>query len=179
MRKAVTAGIMFLLLAGGIRAAGNGAAADEMASNFLAPPDSAEPWVYWMWLNGNVTKEGITEDLEEMKRQGISGVLIFQVGDNGTPAGAQFFSPEWHALFQHALREAARLGMEVSVDLCDGWDSGGPWITPDQANKKLTYSESQVDGAAKVDRLLPLPPIVGGIAIVGGIVLLVVGSRKG
>jgi hypothetical protein len=28
-------------------------------------------------------------------------------------------------------------------------------------------------------KTLPLPPIVGGIAIVGGIVLLVVGSRKG
>jgi hypothetical protein len=151
---------MFLALGGGIPAAGSGQSADELASNFFAPPDSAKPWAYWMWLNGNVTKEGITKDLEEMKRQGISGVLIFQVGDSGTPAGAQFLSPPWHELFQFALREAARLGMGVSVDLCDGWDSGGPWITPDQANKKLTYSELQVDGATKLARLLPLPPVV-------------------
>jgi hypothetical protein len=130
-----------------------------LANNFLAPPDSAKPWAYWMWLNGNVTQEGITKDLEEMKRQGISGVLVFQVGDAGTPAGAQFFSPPWHELFRFALREADRLGMTVGIDLCDGWDSGGPWITPDQANKKLTYSELQVDGAAKLARP---PPAAGG-----------------
>ncbi len=133
---------------------------DNLAHNFLSPPDSARPWTYWMWLNGNVTKEGITKDLEEMKRQGIGGVVIFQTGDAHTPAGAQFLSPEWHELFRHALREADRLGMVVGINLCDGWDSGGPWITPDQANKKLVYSELQVDGPAEVNRLLPLPPIV-------------------
>ena len=135
-------------------------AADDLARNFQSPPDSARPWAYWVWLNGNVTKEGITRDMEEMRRQGLSGVLVFQAGDAHTPAGAQFFSPEWHELFKHTLREAARLNMVVSIDLCDGWDSGGPWITQDQANKKLTYSELRVDGAQTLDRLLPLPPIV-------------------
>ena len=151
---------MFLALYGSILAAGSGQKTDDMASNFLTPPDAARPWAYWVWLNGNVTKEGITQDMEEMKRQGISGVLVFQAGDPKTPAGAAFFSPEWHELFQHTLREAARLGMVVAIDLCDGWDSGGPWITQDQANKKLVYSEFQVDGAKKLDRLLPLPPVV-------------------
>jgi hypothetical protein len=160
MRKLVIAAAMFLALSGGILAAGSGEKTDELASKFLTPPDSAKPWAYWVWLNGNVTKEGITKDMEEMKRQGINGVLVFQTGDGKTPAGAQFFSPQWHELFQHTLREAARLGMVVSIDLCDGWDSGGPWITPDQANKKLVYSELQVDGAKEINRLLPLPLLV-------------------
>ncbi|MGD1101914.1 MAG: glycosyl hydrolase [Terriglobia bacterium] len=160
MRKVALAAAMLLALSGGILAAESGQKTDELASNFLSPPDSAKPWAYWLWLNGNVTKEGITKDLEEMKRQGINGVLVFQAGDGKTPAGAQFFSPQWHELFQHALREAARLEMVVSIDLCDGWDSGGLWITQDQANKKLVYSELQVDGAKKLDRLLPLPPVV-------------------
>jgi hypothetical protein len=151
---------MLLVLTGAILAAGNGMNADDLAGNFLAPPDSAKPWTYWMWLNGNVTKEGLTKDLEEMKRQGINGVVVFQTGDGHTPTGAQFLSPQWHELFQHALREAARLGMVVSFNLCDGWDSGGPWITPDQANKKLVYSEFQVDGPINLDHLLPLPPII-------------------
>ncbi len=69
-------------------AAAEGAqSADEMATEFFRPPDSAKPWAYWVWLNGNVTKEGITKDLEEMKREGINGVLIFQAGDRGTPPG--------------------------------------------------------------------------------------------
>ena len=135
---------------------------DELASSFRTPPDSAKPWTYWFWINGNVTKEGIHKDLEEFKRQGINGILIFQLGGGGTPAGAQFLSPAWHDLFQYALREAKRLGMEVDVNLCDGWNSGGPWITPDHANKKLVYSEFQVDGRRKLSQTLAKPPVVDG-----------------
>lgn len=160
MRKLAIAVAMFLAMTGGILAAEGGQSTDQIARNFLTPPDSARPWAYWVWLNGNVTKEGITRDMEEMRRQGISGVLVFQAGDPNTPAGAVFFSPQWNELFLHTLREADRLGMVVAIDLCDGWDSGGPWITKDQANKKLVYSELQVDGAKKLDRLLPLPPVV-------------------
>ena len=160
MRKLAIAVAMFLAMTGGILAAGGGPSTDEMARNFISPPDSARPWAYWVWLNGNVTKEGITRDMEEMRRQGISGVLVFQAGDPNTPAGAVFFSQQWNELFLHTLREATRLGMVVAIDLCDGWDSGGPWITKDQANKKLVYSELQVDGVKKLDRLLPLPPVV-------------------
>ena len=61
-------------------------AADPLEQGFKAPPDSARPWVYWFWLNGNLTKEGITADLEAMRRVGIGGVLIMEV-DQGTPKG--------------------------------------------------------------------------------------------
>ena len=160
MRKAAIAVAMFLALTGAVLAAGGGQLTDGMAGNFLSPPDSAKPWAYWVWLNGNVTKEGVTRDLEEMKAKGINGVLIFQAGDRGTPSGVSFLSPEWHEMFQHTLHECERLKMSVSVGLCDGWNAGGPWITQDQANKKLVYSELQVDGARQLDRLLPLPPVL-------------------
>jgi len=160
MRKLAIAAAMFLVLTGGILGAQGGHLIDEMAGHFRTPPDSAKPWAYWVWLNGNVTKQGITADLEQMKRQGINGVLIFQAGDRGTPSGVQFLGPEWHEMFQHTLREAQRLNMTVVMGLCDGWNAGGTWITKDQANKKLVYSELQVDGGKKVDRLLPLPPVV-------------------
>ncbi len=44
---------------------------------FINPPLSARPWVFWMWMNGNITKAGITADLEAMKRMGIGGVINF------------------------------------------------------------------------------------------------------
>ncbi len=160
MKKFAFALGMFLVLTGGLRAAENGPSTDQMATEFFRPPDSAKPWAYWVWLNGNVTKEGITKDLEEMKAKGINGVLIFQAGDRTTPPGVRFLGPKWHEMFQHTLREAARLNMSVSMGICDGWNAGGPWITQDQANKKLVYSELQVDGAKSLDRLLPLPPII-------------------
>ena len=114
---------------------------DALEKAFLDPPDASKPWAYWWWLNGDVSREGITRDLEEMKRQGINGVLVFHAGgDVGVPIGPRFLSPEWIELFQFAVKEAARLGMEMSVNVCDGWDAGGPWIEPEQAAKRLVFS---------------------------------------
>ncbi|MBN1911499.1 MAG: discoidin domain-containing protein [Pirellulales bacterium] len=136
-------------------------ATDRLAEGFASPPAQARPWVYWWWLNGNVTRQGITRDLEEMKRQGIGGVLIFHAGGGrGAPMGPKFLSPEWRGLFRHAIREAGRLGIDVSVNMCDGWDAGGPWIRPEQANLMLVHSETQIDGPGKQTVMLPRPKTV-------------------
>ena len=72
----------------------------ELANHFATPPASARPWVYWFWLNGNITREGITADLEAMQRVGIGGVLIMEV-DQGTPKGpVAFAGPQWRELFK-------------------------------------------------------------------------------
>jgi (4-O-methyl)-D-glucuronate---lignin esterase len=59
--------------AGSSRAQPAAAPANALERGFKDPPDSAKPRVWWHWLNGNVTKEGITADLEWMKRVGIAG----------------------------------------------------------------------------------------------------------
>ena len=125
------------VLALGLSMAGVACAETEMERTFQSPPAAARPWAYWWWLNSNVTRQGITRDLEEMHRQGIQGVMIFNAGGGDTPQGPKFLSPEWNALFKFALSEASRLGMEASVNLCDGWCAGGPWIPAEAANKKL------------------------------------------
>jgi hypothetical protein len=148
------------VLALGLLTTGIAVAQTQIERDFQSPPVSARPWVYWWWLNSNVTREGITRDLEEMHRQGIQGAMIFNAGEGNTPKGPKFLSPEWNALFKFALAEASRLGMEVSVNLCDGWDSGGPWIPAEAANKKLTWSETQIDGSQAVSKTLPMPPTI-------------------
>ena len=150
------------VLALGVSLAGVACAETEMERTFQSPPAAARPWAYWWWLNSNVTREGITRDLEAMHRQGIQGVMVFNAGGGEMPQGPKFLSPEWNALFKFALSEASRLGMEVSVNLCDGWCAGGPWIPAEAANKKLTWSESQVDGPRAVSQVLPQPPTVDG-----------------
>src|SRR5512136_891765 len=102
-------------------------AADELERGFAHPPDAARPWVYWFWLNGNITREGITADLEAMQRVGIGGVLIMEV-DQGAPDGpAGFGTPPWRELFKHACSEAARLGLQINMNNDAGWcGSGGP-----------------------------------------------------
>lgn len=136
-------------------------AAEDLARGFRRPPASARPWVYWFWLNGNITRQGITADLEAMQRVGIGGVLIMEV-DQGTPPGPiAFAGAEWRELFRHVVREAERLGLQVNMNDDAGWNgSGGPWIRPDKAMQKLTWSEVQATGPARFDALLPPPPTV-------------------
>ena len=52
---------------------------DELSRGFVKPPDSAKPRTWWHWVSGNVSKEGITADLEAMKRIGVGGAQMFFV----------------------------------------------------------------------------------------------------
>jgi hypothetical protein len=133
----------------------------ELEKNFQHPPASARPWVYWFWLNGNISSNGITADLEAMQRVGIGGVLIMEV-DQGAPKGpADFGSPPWRALFQHVCSEAHRLGLEVNMNNDAGWcGSGGPWISPALAMQKVVWTETNLEGPLRVEGVLPQPKAV-------------------
>jgi len=149
-----------LLLASFALASG-GLAADrftQLESGFASPPPAARPWVYWFWLNGNVTSNGITADLEAMKRVGVGGVLIMEV-DQGAPKGpAAFGQPPWRQLFKHVCAEAGRLGLEVNMNNDAGWcGSGGPWISPELAMQKVVWTETNLAGPAHFDATLPQP----------------------
>src|ERR1700728_3985444 len=52
-------------------------AGDSLKSGFENPPESARPRVWWHWMNGNITKDGIKLDLEWMHRVGIAGFQNF------------------------------------------------------------------------------------------------------
>jgi hypothetical protein len=125
---------------------------------FRHPPASAGARTWWHWMNGNVTAEGITRDLEAMKRVGIFGFQIFDVG-TGIPKGpVEYLSDEWLKLMQHAAAEADRLGLQFEMHNCPGWSStGGPWITPELAMQLLVWSETYVRGGGLVDARLPQP----------------------
>jgi len=141
-------------------AAAQGGDPAQLARGFRQPPDSARPWAYWWWLDSAASREGITADFQAMKQQGIAGVLLFDAGEGGTnaPKGPRFMSEGWRELFRHALREADRLGLEVGVNLCSGWNAGGTWVTPELAAKKLVWSQTAVDGPGEQSLSLPRPP---------------------
>jgi len=136
---------------------------DDLSKNFATPPAEARPWVYWFWLNGNITKEGITADLEAMKRAGIGGVLIMEV-DQGAPVGpVAFMSDRWRELFKHMVSEAHRVGLEVNMNNDAGWNgSGGPWVPLDKAMQVVVTSEMQIPGGKKFAGQLPQPRANGG-----------------
>jgi len=152
-RKVARAGAWALLLGCGLFAR-----AETLEERFARPPAAVMPGVWWRWIDGNVTREGITRDLAEMARKGIRSVDVFDVG-GGVPAGpAAMMGPRWRELFQHALAEAARLGVEVRLTAAAGWGMGGPWIGAEHATKKLTHAEIQVQGPMRLAQVLPKPP---------------------
>jgi hypothetical protein len=150
-----------ILLSALVSAAAGQDSAGDLSAQFRSPPQSARPWVYWFWLNSNLTREGITADLEAMKAAGIGGVLIMEV-DQGAPVGpVAFASPKWRELFKHVCSEAARLGLEVNMNNDAGWNgSGGPWIKPQLSMQKIVWTEKKVEGPRQFAEKLARPRAV-------------------
>src|SRR5205809_2110478 len=160
---AATAVLAFLWLVTGLPAQ---EPADPLAQGFQHPPDSARPRTWWHWTAGNVTTEGINKDLEWMKRVGIAG---FQLADVAAGGGQTvepkivFGTPEWLDAVRHAASEADRLGLEMDLFASPGWSlTGGPWVKPAQAMKKLVWSDTILQGPRHVSMMLPHPPTNNG-----------------
>jgi hypothetical protein len=130
---------------------------------FVTPPAEARLRCYWWWLNSMATTASITRDLEQMKAKGYGGASIVDAGSSNytvahkTKAGPVFMSPEWMELYKHAVKEAQRLGIELSVNVQSGWNPGGPTITPELALKKIVFSEVNVQGGKRIQVTLPQP----------------------
>lgn len=140
--------------------------ADGLSAEFASPPATARPRTWWHWTGGNITKEGITKDLEWMHRVGIAGFQLADVSFGGGQAietKVEFGTPEWLAMVRHAASEAERLGLEMAVFSSPGWSlAGGPWVKPEEAMKKLVWSEMVVKGPTAFHGRLPQPPSRNG-----------------
>lgn len=138
----------------------------ELERGFITPPFSAKPHTWWHWTSGNVTIDGITHDLEWMKRAGIAG---FQIADVDFGFGhmvedkIMFSSPEWLNAVKYAAEEAERLDLEMAIFSSAGWSlAGGPWVKPEQAMKKLVWSEIDIEGPQTFSGIFPHPPVING-----------------
>ncbi|WP_066630756.1 glycosyl hydrolase [Labilibacter marinus] len=131
---------------------------DGLKQGFKNPPPAAKVRTWWHWMNGNISKEGITADLEAMKKVGIQEAQIFNA-NIGIPQGsAVYLGEEWLELFKFAALEAQRLNLELAFHNCPGWSSsGGPWITPEYAMQTLVYSEVTHQGGKPFKGHLPQP----------------------
>lgn len=132
------------------------AAQDALERGFVNPPASARPHTWWHWMDGNVTKEGLTADLEAMKQVGIGGAQMFTVSQDIPKGPVDYMSPKWREMTAHAVKEATRLGIELCIHNCAGWSSsGGPWITPENAMQVIAWSNKKVQGPTRFSEVLP------------------------
>ncbi len=138
----------------------------KIESGFINPPQSAHPRVWWHWMNGNVTKEGIRADLEWMHRVGIAGFQNFDAG-LATPKIVDkrliFMTDEWKEAFRFTTYLADSLGLEMAIAGSPGWsESGGPWVKPSQGMKKMVWSETIIEGGKPFKGIIPSPPTKTG-----------------
>ena len=132
------------------------ATTDPLLNGFRTPPHEAKPHVWWHWMNGNVSKAGITADLEAMAKAGIGGAQIFDVSDGIPPGRVAFNSDLWFEMLKHANEEAKRFGIELCLANCSGWSSsGGPWVRPEDAEKDIVFAETVVKGGSAFTGKLP------------------------
>ena len=157
-RHHIITALAVLLMSTGIQATQE----DSLYLNFQNPSREYSPRVWWHWMHGNVTKEGIRKDLEWMDRAGIGGFHQFNAQLAPTHVivdkRIELFSPEWDEMFSYALDVADSLGLEVSIASSPGWSiTGGPWVTMDDAQKKLTWRSMKVSGGKRIRAELPAP----------------------
>lgn len=138
----------------------------DIEIGFQSPPDEAKPRVWWHWMSGNVSKEGIQKDLEWMNRTGIGGFQNFDA-NLMTPQIVEkrlvYMTPEWKDAFLFTTKLADSLGLEMAIAGSPGWsESGGPWVTPEQAMKKYVWSETHIKGGQTFSGVLPKPPSTTG-----------------
>ncbi len=139
----------------------------QLERDFIHPPQSAKPWVFWYWMHAAVSKEGITADLEAMQRVGIGGAYLMPIQDTVSkpeykPVVRQL-SKEWFAMVRFAMQEAKRLHLQIGIHASDGFAlAGGPWITPELSMQKIVFSKTELTGGKLVTEQLPQPETVEG-----------------
>jgi hypothetical protein len=170
LKKVMAQGLFLVLAVSGtilINCSGPGKESGaNLEKGFRNPPESAKPRVWWHWMNGNISKKGIRADLEWMKRVGIGGFQNFDAG-LASPQIVEkrliYMTPEWKDAFLFTAKLADSLGLEMAIAGSPGWsESGGPWVPPSQAMKKVVWSETRIEGGKPFSGSLPQPPSTTG-----------------
>jgi len=161
----------FILLAYPVSSMGSGfdpVAAEIMSleQGFHEPPNEARPRIWWHWLNANISRDGIRKDLEWMQRSGIGGLQNFDV-NFAVPTIVEhripYMSEEWKDVYRYSVELAGELGLEFGIAASPGWsETGGPWVEPEHAMKKLVWSETPVKGGARFEGPLKELPLITG-----------------
>lgn len=133
---------------------------NKIVDDFVNPKDDNTLWCYWYWIGDDISKEGITKDLQAMKEAGIGGALIGNINPEEKDGKVPVLSEEWWEHMVHAVNEGKRIGVDIGVFNCPGWSqSGGPWIKSEMAMRYMTYSEAKVRGGKEVKVNLKKPAV--------------------
>lgn len=151
---------MSLLVAATLPAMADVLSRQQLEEVFARPADVTTT-CYWYWISGNVTPEGVANDVRSMKRAGINRAFMgFQgLSPNEAPHGPVYIqTPQWYECLRSAFATAAEEGVEIGVFNCPGWSqSGGPWVTPMQSQRYLATAATTAVGGKEQTLVLDRP----------------------
>jgi hypothetical protein len=161
MKSGSIAVALALLLSGPTPAFGE-TESDPLLAGFESPPQSARPRIWWHWMNGNITEDGIAKDIAWMKRIGIGGLQNFDAS-LATPQVVEkrlvYMTPEWKKAFRFAAQSADAAGLEFAIAASPGWsETGGPWVKPEDGLKKISWSHTDIVGGKPFTGKIATPP---------------------
>lgn len=139
---------------------------EKLLQEFKNPPNSAQPRVWWHWMNGNISKNGIQKDLDWMKATGIGGFQNFDA-NLFTPVVVDkklvFMDDDWKDAFKFTTELADKNGLEMAIAGSPGWSvTGGPWVAPKDGMKKYVWTETLIKGGRTFRGTLARPSNVIG-----------------
>lgn len=133
---------------------------EELARDFATPPETVQTGIYWYWISGNISEEGVVRDLHAMKRAGINRAFIGNIGQDGlyTERNVLMMSDEWWKILHTALKTASELDIEIGIFNSPGWSqSGGPWVKPDEAMRYLASAQIEAEGPRHIETTIAAP----------------------
>ncbi len=129
------------------------------AETFANPPNSVKPWVYYWCLKGNISKEQVARDLENIAERGFGGLLVFDsrrywddyASTTHVPVPLEikyeFMSDDWLDVMTFLVEEAARRGLQISFNISDsGGQLRGPWDMKELGPYELIWTEGNING---------------------------------
>jgi len=158
MKKALALSAIVLAL---VACSGNSSkdTLSDLQTGWENPPQGARTQVWWHWMNGNITKDGIEKDIAWFKRIGLGGFHTFDAAMNSPVIVDErlvYMTDGWKDAFKHAIKLADENNLEVAIASSPGWSStGGPWVTPEDAMEKLVWRTTYAEGGKQVDLTLP------------------------
>jgi hypothetical protein len=130
---------------------------------FRQPPLDYSDFVTWFWETGELDKERITWQLEELKKKGVGGTWYYPRYLDGERYGTQptYFSEEWWEFFRHSVAEHKRLGLEAWFS---GWEGREHWqdllraeraTRPELEGRRLVIHEERSHGSGAMQLDIP------------------------
>ena len=127
----------------------------------------ARPGSYWWWPGSAVTREDLTWNLETYHNAGWGNMGVIGIyGVKGEEKRSlRFFSPEWFAMFNHAVTEARRFGMNIDLTPSSGWRLGGPHVTTEHSERLFAVNNGKINVRASPQRVKRAGPGGTGLCI--------------